>query len=83
MISPFYQKLKTNIRIHIFKTNIKTESEVGILKILLSSNPKITTWSIDLEDIDKVLRIEATKNLSANDIVKEVESEGFYCEELY
>ena len=82
MISPFYQSLKTNIIIHVFKTNINTESDVNIIKELLNSNPIIIQWSIELEDIDKVLRIEATKNLSKKDIIEKVKYTGFYCEEL-
>lgn len=82
MISPFYQKHKINIRIHIFKTNIETKANVNILKILFRSDPKIKQWSIDLEDIDNVLRIEASRSLNKQDIIKKVKSKGFYCEEL-
>ena len=82
MISPFYLKHKTRINIHVFKTNIETELDMNSIQFLLDSNPKIVQWSVDLEDIDKVLRIEASKNLREKDIIDMVKSKGFYCEEL-
>ena len=82
MISPFYKKHKINIRIHIFKTNIETNTDVNFIKILLNSDPKINQWSIDLEDIDRVLRIEANKSLNKQDIIDKIKSKGFICREL-
>ena len=82
MISPFYKKHNINIKIHVFKTNIETEADVSVIKVLFNSFSKIKQWSIDLEDIDNVLRIEANRNLSQRDIIKNVKSKGFYCEEL-
>lgn len=82
MISPFYRKHNFNIRIHVFRTNIETKADVNFLKKTFSSDPKIKQWSIDLEDIDNVLRIEASRNLNKQDIIEKVTSQGFYCEEL-
>jgi len=82
MISPFYKKHKINIRIHIFKTNIETNTDVNFIKILLNSDPKINQWSIDLEDIDRVLRIEANKSLNKQDIIDKIKYKGFICREL-
>ena len=82
MISPFYLKHKNNMHIHIFKTNVSSKKDVNMIGMSLSSNPKIMDWSIDLEDIDKVLRIEAHKNLCENDIVEDLITSGFYCEVL-
>ncbi len=82
MISPFYLKRKNHINIHIFKTNIETKSEANRLKKLLSSSLEIKQLSIDLEDIDNVLRIEAHKRINEKDIINKIISEGFICEEL-
>ncbi|MBC3846795.1 hypothetical protein H8K90_10425 [Winogradskyella echinorum] len=82
MISPFYRNLKNAIRIHIFKTNIETKLDVDMLQLLFSSNRSIINWSVDLEDIDNVLRIEASKNLSENEIITQLNLIGFSCEEL-
>ena len=61
MISPFYLKHKTPNNIYVFKTNIESESDMNVIEFLLNSNPKIIQCSVDLEDIDRVLRIEASK----------------------
>ena len=82
MISPFYLKHKTRINIHVFKTNIETEADMNSIQFLLNPNPKIIKWSVDLEDIDRVLRIDASKYSSEKDIIDMVKSKGFYCEEL-
>ncbi|WP_299115976.1 hypothetical protein [uncultured Winogradskyella sp.] len=82
MISPFYKSQKNGFKIHIFKTKIKTKIELKSIKALLNSNSSILNWSIDLEDVDKVLRVESQKNLSEKDIINLIKSGGFYCEEL-
>ncbi|MDG5492056.1 hypothetical protein [Psychroserpens sp. SPM9] len=79
MISQFYIKQKQNIQIHVFKTNINNDTDVKTIGTLLNSNPYIKNWSVDLEDIDRVLRIEARKQLHENDIVKHLNTKGFYC----
>ena len=82
MISPFYFNQKSHTSIHIFKTNIKTMADAEVVKKLLNSSLGIKKFSIDLEDVDSVLRIEAHKNLNETDIMNKVTSEGFICEEL-
>ncbi|WP_406684073.1 hypothetical protein N1F78_15490 [Seonamhaeicola sp. MEBiC1930] len=82
MISPFYQSRKKAARIHILKTNIKSKPAVNTLKLLFNAHPDIVRWSIDLEDIDKVLRVETNNNIEQEDIIEQVSSRGFYCEEL-
>lgn len=82
MISPFYQSHKRVIKIHIFKTNIETKIDLSIIKQIFNSNLNIIKWSIDLEDIDKVLRVESFENLNEKDIITLVKSRKFYIEEL-
>lgn len=82
MISPFYQNRRTDVKIHIFKTNIETKLAVNTLKLLFNSHPGIYSWSIDLEDVDKVLRVETNNTLYQEDIIEQVTARGFYCNEL-
>ncbi|TYA71548.1 hypothetical protein [Seonamhaeicola marinus] len=82
MISPFYQARKKDVLIHVLKTDIDTKLGVNTLKLLFNAHPQIVRWSIDQEDIDKVLRIETTKTISTEDIIEQVQARGFYCEEL-
>ncbi|TXG38932.1 hypothetical protein [Seonamhaeicola maritimus] len=82
MISPFYQQRKKTTRLHILKTEAKTKLAVNTIKLLFNSHPGIVKWSIDLEDIDKVLRVETTSSLTMEDIIDQVKARGIYCEEL-
>lgn len=82
MISPFYQNLKRTYNIHIFRSNINTESDLETLHRYFVDYPGIHKWSVDLEDIDKVLRIESSKNVTASTIIEGVIGLGYFCEEL-
>ncbi|WP_299550322.1 hypothetical protein [Seonamhaeicola sp.] len=82
MISPFYQSRKKGVKIHILKTNIETKLAINTIKLLFNAHPGIYKWSVDLEDIDKVLRVETNHMLSKEDIIDQVKARGIYCEEL-
>ena len=70
------------MKLLIFRTDIKTKKRIRAVKPLFKNNTDIIDWSIDLEDIDNVLRIEATENLLESDIVSLINTEGFYCDAL-
>ena len=52
------------------------------MKPIFNNHPIISKWSIDTEDIDNVLRIEAEDNLDEDEVKKLVIENGFYCEDL-
>jgi len=54
--------------IWIYKTNVSASTDFTALKRLLDNAPGIQTWSIDLEDCDKILRVVA-KGMSSDDVV--------------
>ncbi len=64
----------------VFKTNIFKQLEFH-LKSLLYSLKNISTIDFDFEDCDKILRVEATEDLSS-EIELLLNSKGFYCKEL-
>ncbi|WP_412984078.1 hypothetical protein [Pontimicrobium sp. IMCC45349] len=66
----------------IFKTNIKDSKKLKQLKPLFNTHCNIVHWSIDLEDIDKVLRIVPNNSLKETEVISLIENEGFYCEVL-
>jgi hypothetical protein len=70
------------MKLLIFRTDIKTKKKVKSLKPLFNNHSEISDWSIDLEDIDNVLRIEATKVLIEEEIVGLVKNKGFYIKAL-
>lgn len=67
--------------IHIFKTDIRTHEDIAILNKLFSINPAISRWTVDMHDVDRVLRIEASTD-NPTDIIHTVREAGYYCADL-
>jgi hypothetical protein len=65
----------------ILKTNIRYKKNVKAVAPLLNGRNSISRWNIDLEDIDKVLRIESD-NMELTEVVQLIQEAGFHCEEL-
>lgn len=66
--------------IFIFKTNVGREDLeflIPMLELLLNDS----NWNFDMEDIDRILRIEGHLE-TAESAVNLLEANGFYCEEL-
>jgi hypothetical protein len=67
--------------IKIYKTNIESARKKHRIAAVLNNITGPQFWNVDLEDSDKILRVDATKQK-----VKQVESllkmAGFYYEEL-
>ncbi|WP_062061380.1 hypothetical protein [Aquimarina longa] len=62
----------------IFRTDIKSKQKVKDVTPILDKHSGILRWSIDLEDIDNVLRIEAVSHLTEEEIIKLIRVHGFY-----
>lgn len=73
---------KTN-RIEVFKTNVNDEiTAFDIIKRLKQTFPDLKI-NFDLDDCDKILRVEARKeNLELNKIIEIVKKQGFSIEIL-
>ena len=65
----------------VFKTTIKTEEDKQKVALVLDSLSQINCWTVDCEDCDCVLRIEAD-GISEEQIIEIVQRLGFDCEEL-
>ena len=65
--------------VHIFKTNISTLRQLKMAELLLSRENRIERWNVDIEDCDKVLRVE-TDALNESQIVTLMRREEIYCE---
>jgi len=65
----------------ILKTNIRYKKQVKTVAPLLDGQDNISRWNIDLNDIDKVLRIESD-DMELTEVVQIIKEAGFYCEEL-
>ena len=62
----------------IMYTNICTSQDLGKLSITLDSFSSVMGWSIDMFDCDKVLRIEASKDITIS-LIKELRPSGIEC----
>lgn len=67
--------------IYIFKTTVFTEYHIQLLKPHLDKLAN-TNWNFDLEDCDKILRIETLCTVSEQTIISLLKDKGFYCELL-
>lgn len=67
--------------VHVFKTSVVSKEQVqtvgSFLNILLPSEG----WNFDLEDCDKILRVE-TEEVAPETVITILTSQGFYCDEL-
>jgi len=67
--------------IYVYKTSVFTEKDIQSLKPYLDKLPQ-TKWNFDLEDCDKILRIESSQAISEELIIKVLQDKGFDCEVL-
>lgn len=70
-----------SMMIYIFKTSVLTENDMQALKPYLDRLPQVR-WNFDLEDCDKILRIESLKTVSEEAIIKILNDSGFACDLL-
>lgn len=69
------------MQILVFKTNVRSRRRVNALKPHLENIQGIIKWNVDLQDIDKVLRVECA-SIPAHIIASRLQQAGYYCEEL-
>jgi hypothetical protein len=67
--------------IFVFKTNVSDVSAIKALQPFLDKYLLDSKWNFDLEDCDKILRIDSQRPISAT-AVKVLHDNGFECEEL-
>lgn len=67
--------------IFVFKTSVKTKKQIIALKPQIDNILPKARWNFDLEDCDKILRIESEENI-AREIQQLLNIHSFYCEEL-
>ncbi|MDP2540113.1 MULTISPECIES: methyltransferase type 11 [Tenacibaculum] len=70
------------MKLFIYGTDIDTKKKEESIRQLFNQDNNIINVSIDLEDVDNVLRIEATDITTEADIINKVKEKGFNCMEL-
>ena len=69
------------IKVFIFLINVGNAIEVILISDFLTSIPSIKNWNFDLDDCDKILRIEA-EPISPRGVDSLLQTSGFVCREL-
>ncbi len=67
--------------IYVFKTSVRTKKAVQQLKPYLNKLLQQLNWNFDLEDCDKILRLDTSPELSAS-VIQLLQDKGFDCREL-
>ena len=67
--------------IYVFKTSVRTKSQVKKLKPRINELLPSEKWNFDLEDCDKILRIDSEENVVSK-IIDLMSIQKFYCHEL-
>ncbi|MEM9833850.1 MAG: hypothetical protein AAF944_24685 [Bacteroidota bacterium] len=66
----------------ILKTDLTTKKKVKLIAPTLDHQPGIARWNVDTQDIDKVLRIEASSHLSEQKVLRLLQQAGVQGETL-
>lgn len=67
--------------IYIFKTSVQTKKQARHLKPHIDRILPGAKWNFDLDDCDKVLRIDSEDNISLP-VINTLKDHQFNCEEL-
>jgi hypothetical protein len=69
------------MEILVFKTDIHNHTEIEAIASIIGILPTVSRWNVDLQDVDKILRVES-REACARNIEEVLQKAGFYCEEL-
>lgn len=69
------------MKVLVFKTNIMTYRSVEKVRAVIDTHFK-TRFSVDIEDEDRVMRIETENEVPENMIIRLTEKVGYRCEIL-
>ena len=72
---------KVSTVVQVFKTNVTDPSQASLLCALVQTEVTVQRANFDLEDCDKILRVESTVNIDEK-IIALLHLHGFLCEEL-
>jgi len=67
--------------IFVFKTSVKTSSQVKRLKPYIDDLLPHAKWNFDLHDMDNILRVDSQENIVSG-IIELLDKHNHSCEEL-
>jgi len=66
----------------VFKTNLRYKKQVNELSMHMNNLQGVLRWNVDLDDSDKILRIEANEQCCPRKVEDTLVQAGYFCEEL-
>lgn len=66
----------------IFKTSLKNEDDLKAIKPHLDKYEQIKRWVVDLEDWERVLKIEVSGQLGLKEVESTLHRLGYECSEM-
>lgn len=70
------------MKVFVYKTDIESPQQLHQVGELLNIHSRIYSWSVDVENKDRVLRVEADDSMHDEAIFTLVHAGGFRCEVL-
>jgi len=70
------------MKLLILKTDIRTKRQLNQVKPVFRKMKDISKWTIDMDDTDRVLRLETKIDYQEADMIELLQSQGINCEEL-
>ncbi|MEO5777279.1 MAG: hypothetical protein ABIQ27_10250 [Flavobacterium sp.] len=67
--------------IYVFKTSVKNKKQSLKLKPHIDKILPKAQWNFDLEDCDKILRVDSKEPI-VSAVIELLETHNYYCEEL-
>ncbi|WP_350200925.1 hypothetical protein [Gracilimonas sp.] len=75
------KEIDSEIACFVFRTSLIDKRDVEQISVAMNTHPDIAEWSVDLENWEKVLRVESS-GIDVNGIKLLLRSKGFYCSEM-
>jgi hypothetical protein len=70
------------LQVDVYKTDVNNLQAANYLASILETYSPTSNISFDMEDCDKILRIEGEHLLPAKLVIQLLAQEGFHCQEL-
>lgn len=67
----------------VFTSTINTPDDVRKIRPVLNRHERIDRWCVDLDDWEKVLKIESRNGLSHAEIERLMDTIGYECREMH
>ena len=64
----------------VFRTDINTDENIKDISEQLNSIRGVFKWTVDLEDHEKILRVES-RGVTADEVTRAVKDKNYLCEE--